>query len=72
MKMTAGDLVQLGVIDEVLPEPFGGAHTDWETTADVLREALTRHLFELSERTPEDLLPSRWEKYLAMGEFRTA
>ena len=72
MKMTAGDLRELGVIDEVLPEPFGGAHADWETTADVLREALARHLFELSERAPEDLLPRRWEKYLGMGEFRTA
>ena len=71
MKMTAGDLNELGVIDEVLPEPFGGAHSDWPTTADVLREALVRHLVELSELTPEDLLPKRWEKYLAMGEFRT-
>lgn len=71
MKMTAGDLNELGVIDEVIPEPFGGAHADWPTTADVLREALVRHLFELSELTPEDLLPRRWEKYLAMGEFRT-
>ena len=71
MKMTAGDLNGLGVIDEVLPEPFGGAHTDWEITADVVREALVRHLFELGERTPEDLLPQRWEKYLGMGEFRT-
>ncbi|HEY0305170.1 MAG TPA: carboxyl transferase domain-containing protein, partial [Longimicrobiales bacterium] len=71
MKMTAGDLNQLGVIDEVIPEPFGGAHTDWSTTADVLREALVRNLVELSELTPEDLLPRRWEKYLAMGEFRT-
>ena len=71
MKMTAGDLNQLGVIDEVIPEPFGGAHTDWPTTADVLREALVRHLVELSELSPDDLLPKRWEKYLAMGEFRT-
>jgi acetyl-CoA carboxylase carboxyl transferase subunit alpha len=71
MKMTAADLNELSVIDEVLPEPFGGAHTDWSTTADVLREALVRHLVELSELTPEKLLPKRWEKYLAMGEFRT-
>ena len=71
MKMTAGDLNELHVIDEVIPEPFGGAHADWPTTADVLREALVRHLFELSELTPEDLLPRRWEKYLAMGDFRT-
>ena len=71
MKMTAGDLNELGVIDEVIPEPFGGAHADWPTTADVLREALVRHLFELSELTPDDLLPRRWEKYLGMGAFKT-
>ncbi len=71
MKMTAADLNQLKVIDEVLPEPLGGAHADWATTADVLREALVRNLVELSEVPPEDLLPRRWEKYLGMGEFRT-
>jgi acetyl-CoA carboxylase carboxyl transferase subunit alpha len=70
MKMTATDLNELNVIDEVLPEPFGGAHTDWPTTADVLREGLVRHLVELSELTPDDLLPKRWEKYLGMGAYR--
>jgi acetyl-CoA carboxylase carboxyl transferase subunit alpha len=71
MKMTATDLNELNVIDEVIPEPFGGAHTDWQTTADVLREAVIRHLVELSELSPDDLLPQRWEKYLGMGAFRT-
>jgi len=72
MKMTAKDLSDLGVIDEVLPEPLGGAHADWQTTADVVREGLVRHLVELSELSPDDLLPKRWEKYLGMGEYRTA
>ena len=71
MKMTAADLNELGVIDEVVPEPIGGAHADWQTTADVVREALVRHLFELSEFSEEDLLAKRWEKYLGMGEYRT-
>src|SRR5688500_11439490 len=71
MKMTAADLNELGVVDEVLPEPLGGAHADWQTTADILREGLVRHLVELSEISPDDLLPKRWEKYLAMGEYRT-
>jgi acetyl-CoA carboxylase carboxyl transferase subunit alpha len=71
MKMTAKDLSDLGVIDEVLPEPLGGAHADWQTTADILREALVRHLIELSELSPDELLPRRWEKYLGMGESRT-
>ncbi|HUP89991.1 MAG TPA: acetyl-CoA carboxylase carboxyltransferase subunit alpha [Longimicrobiales bacterium] len=70
MKMTASDLSELHVIDEVVPEPVGGAHSDWQTTADVLREALVRNLIELTEASPEDLLPKRFEKYLAMGEWR--
>jgi acetyl-CoA carboxylase carboxyl transferase subunit alpha len=71
MKMTAKDLSDLGVIDEVLPEPLGGAHADWQTTADILREALVRHLIELSQLSPDELLPRRWEKYLGMGEYKT-
>jgi acetyl-CoA carboxylase carboxyl transferase subunit alpha len=70
MKMTATDLNELNVIDEVLPEPFGGAHADWQMTAEVLREGLVRHLVELSEVAPDDLLPRRWEKYLSMGAYR--
>jgi acetyl-CoA carboxylase carboxyl transferase subunit alpha len=70
MKMTAADLSELGVIDEVLPEPFGGAHMDWQTTADILREGLVRHLVELGNADPESLLPGRWTKFLAMGEWR--
>lgn len=70
MKMTASDLNELGVIDEVLPEPMGGAHADWQTTADNLRETLVRHLVELIEEEPERLLQKRREKYLGMGEWR--
>jgi acetyl-CoA carboxylase carboxyl transferase subunit alpha len=69
MKLTASDLSELGVIDEVIPEPFGGANTDWQITADVLRETLVRHLVELTGISPEELLRKRWEKYLAMGEW---
>lgn len=70
MKMTAADLIELSVIDEVLPEPFGGAQEDWQTTADVLREALVRHLTELTAVSPDELLPRRWQKYMNMGEWR--
>jgi acetyl-CoA carboxylase carboxyl transferase subunit alpha len=72
MKMTAADLIELGVIDEVLPEPFGGAHTDPATTAEILREGLVRHLVDLTAVSPDDLLPKRWEKFLGMGEWREA
>jgi acetyl-CoA carboxylase carboxyl transferase subunit alpha len=49
---------------------MGGAHADWQMTADILREALVRNLEELHETDPDDLLPRRWEKYLGMGEWR--
>ena len=70
MKMTAGDLSELNVVDEVLPEPLGGAHEDWQTTADVVREGLVRHLVELTNVTPDELLEQRWRKFLAMGEWK--
>ncbi len=70
MRMTAADLSQLDVIDEVLPEPLGGAHADWQTSADILREAVVRHLVELTEIPSDELLRQRWQKYLGMGEWR--
>jgi acetyl-CoA carboxylase carboxyl transferase subunit alpha len=72
MKITAGDLKGLGVIDEVVPEPAGGAHADWEGTAAALREALLRHLRELREVPVDELRRGRWSKYMAMGEWRAA
>jgi acetyl-CoA carboxylase carboxyl transferase subunit alpha len=71
LKMTASDLLELGVIDEVIPEPAGGAHSDWDRTSDALHEALTRHLNELRLLPTGDLLRQRWDRYLAMGEWRT-
>jgi acetyl-CoA carboxylase carboxyl transferase subunit alpha len=71
MKMTAADLHSLKVIDEVLPEPTVGAHSDWEMTARTVKDALQRHLTELRALSVEELRRSRWEKFLAMGEWRT-
>ena len=72
MKMTAPDLVQLGVIDEIVPEPTGGSHSDWGRTAEFLKEALGRHLSELKPLSTEDLLKTRRAKFLAMGEWHDA
>ncbi|MBV9774193.1 MAG: acetyl-CoA carboxylase carboxyltransferase subunit alpha [Gemmatimonadetes bacterium] len=70
MKITAEDLLRLKVIDEVVPEPSGGAHSDWERTAEALREVLVRHLDELRELSVEQLRRTRWDKYMNMGEWR--
>ena len=72
LKITAEDLKRLKVIDEVVPEPTGGAHSDWEETANAFREALSRNLAELRETPPEVMRKRRRDKFLAMGEWRTA
>ena len=71
MKITAGDLLRLKVIDDIIAEPAGGAHSDWEGTAEALREALGRHLGELRSVPTDELRRARWEKYMSMGEWRT-
>src|SRR5512147_1824915 len=67
LKLTAQDLLRLGVIDEILPEPPGGAHADPDATAQVLAEALRRHVRELRRIKIDKLLKRREEKYLSMG-----
>jgi len=70
LKITAEDLLALKVIDEIVPEPPGGAHADPETTAQRLGDALKRHLGELRRLRVEKLLRRREEKYLSMGVLR--
>ena len=69
LKLTARDLQQLGVIDEIVPEPPGGAHADPERAAEALSEALARHLAELDRIPVDRLVPLRAAKYLKMGQF---
>jgi len=69
LKLTATDLLGLGVIDEIIPEPPGGAHSDPDTAALALSESLRRQLRQLSRVRIEKLLKRREEKYLSMGAF---
>jgi acetyl-CoA carboxylase carboxyl transferase subunit alpha len=69
LKITAEDLLRLKVIDEIIPEPLGGAHQDADATGERLREALIRHVTELRKIRPEKLVRRRAEKYAAMGTF---
>src|SRR5205809_1165085 len=69
LKLTATDLLDLGVIDEIIPEPPGGAHSDPDAAAQALGESLRRHLRLLSRVRIEKLLKRREEKYLSMGAF---
>ena len=72
LKLTAPDLAALGVVDEVIPEPLGGAHSDWDGAAQALRAALCRHLDELERLPVDELRQRRWQKFEAMGEWRVA
>ncbi|HEY2897814.1 MAG TPA: acetyl-CoA carboxylase carboxyltransferase subunit alpha [Gemmatimonadaceae bacterium] len=69
LRITAPELMELGVIDEIVPEPVGGAHVNHEASARSLQEALVRNLEELRRFRPEKLVRRRREKFLSMGEF---
>jgi len=71
LKLTAQDLYRLGLIDGIIPEPPGGAHTDHDEAAALLRTALLRALEELRPLTPEQLVEERYKKFRQMGNFFT-
>ena len=70
LKLTAKDLHAIGICDEIVPEPRGGAHEDWDAAEDVLHEALDRTVSELENLTVKKLLAQRWAKYEAIGAWR--
>ena len=67
LKLTAQDLIQLKVIDEVMPEPVGGAHRHPEETIATIGDAIARHLGALTAQNPADRRAERRQKYLDMG-----
>ena len=69
MKVTAGDLKKLGLIDEVIKEPPGGAHRFPDICAQNIRKALIKALNELKELPTEELIAKRHERYLQMGQW---
>jgi acetyl-CoA carboxylase carboxyl transferase subunit alpha len=69
LKVTANDLAGFGIIDEVVPEPPGGAHLDAEAAAIALGRSLGRHLDELAELDGDELIRLRREKFYAMGRW---
>lgn len=70
LRLTATDLKAGGVCDEIVPEPDGGAHMDWDRAASNLAEALSRTLAALGKLSTKKLLEQRWEKYEAIGSYR--
>ncbi len=72
LKLTADDLIKLGVVDEVVREPEGGAHRDHDMAAAHLGDAIRRNLERLSALKSDDLLEQRYTKFRAMGNFDEA
>lgn len=71
LKLTAQDLLGLGLIDEIVHEPLGGAHRDPARTAATLKESIKKYLKELSSLAPAALVEARYEKYRKIGAFST-
>src|SRR5271165_2434301 len=69
MKIMSTDLKDLGIVDEIIPEPDGGAHSDHEAAAKILADALERQLLALSSQSTKELLHARYEKFRHMCQF---
>lgn len=69
LKLTASDLFELNIIDQIVKEPLGGAHRDPETTANNLKESILSHLNEITQLPTQLLIEKRYEKFRKMGVF---
>jgi acetyl-CoA carboxylase carboxyl transferase subunit alpha len=67
LKITSTDLLKFGIIDEVVPEPLGGAHSDWDAATQLLKTTVLRCLAELAPLNAEQLIAQRIDRFRAMG-----
>ena len=67
MKLSSGDLLELGIIDEIIKEPLGGAHRDKNFILSNVRENITKNLDAFREMSPEEILNQRKNKFLKIG-----
>ncbi len=67
LKLTATDLLNMGIVDEIIPEPLGGAHRDWQKMAVTLKGSILRHLNELSDISVNNILKSRYQRFRKIG-----
>src|SRR5690606_17543127 len=72
MKLVAPDLLKLKLIDDVIPEPTGGAHHNHAATAEAFREVISKHLDHLCPLNTDQLLNERYEKFRRFGEWNEA
>ncbi|WP_018249120.1 acetyl-CoA carboxylase carboxyl transferase subunit alpha [Orenia marismortui] len=70
LKITAKDLINLGVVDDIISEPPGGAHKDYKLSAKLIKEEILKEINSLQKFTPEELLDMRYNKFRAMGQIK--
>lgn len=71
LRITAPDLKEMAIIDEIIPEPDGGAHRDYDAAASLVNEVILRHFTELKKLSGQQLLDSRYKKFREMARFFT-
>lgn len=69
LRLTAKDLKELGIIDEIVREPLGGAHKDFDAAAEFLKKALKKNITDLEKLSPQEIRENRYQKYRKMGVF---
>jgi acetyl-CoA carboxylase carboxyl transferase subunit alpha len=69
LKLTASDLLGMGIIDEVVPEPLGGAHRQPQKMSETLKSTIKKHLKDLAAYDKEELLKLRYQKFRKIGSF---
>jgi len=72
MRITANSLIEFGLVDEVLPEPLGAAHRDPSATAEVIRNAVLKHLNDIDQLSVDQLLQQRQTRIAGFGQFKEA
>ena len=70
LKLTAKDLLEMGIIDEIIKEPLGGAHRDPETCAENVKVAIKKYLQQLLPLSKKELLENRYKRFRKIGVFK--
>ncbi len=70
LRLTSAELKKLGIIDEIIPEPIGGAHNNYDAAAENVKKVLLKNLKELTKKSGEELKEQRYSKYRAIGKFK--
>jgi acetyl-CoA carboxylase carboxyl transferase subunit alpha len=70
LKMTANDIVELGIADKILKEPLGGAHNEWDAIAATIKNALLEELNELLKLSKDEIKNQRYNKFRSFGKFK--